>query len=136
MIQVFVKHNIKLVAKGRPKVGRWGVYTPAKTRKFETDLKKVFSKLPSLAKSKGGNFGFKLPIQSACAVEITFLFAKPKSAKREHHTIRPDLDNLCKGVFDSANKILWNDDSQITNLVAEKKYSENGVDGFILKIIT
>ena len=136
MIQVFVRHNIKLVAKGRPKMSRWGVYTPAKTRKFETELKKVFSALPQLAKNKVGNFGFRLPIESACAVEIIFFFTKPKSAKREQHTIRPDLDNLCKSVLDSANQILWNDDSQIINLHAEKKYAEDGVEGFILKIYT
>ena len=136
MIQAFVKHDIKLVAKGRPKMSRWGVYTPAKTRKFETELKKVFATLPQLAKTKGGNFGFRLPIESACAVEIIFFFTKPKSAKREQHTIRPDLDNLIKSVCDSANSILWNDDSQIVNLHAEKKYAEDGVEGFIIKIIT
>jgi len=117
-------------------MSRWGVYTPAKTRKFEAELKKVFSTLPQVGKKKGDNFGFRLPIESACAVEIIFFFTKPKSAKREQHTIRPDLDNLIKSVCDSANLILWNDDSQIVNLRAEKKYAEDGVEGFIIKIIT
>lgn len=117
-------------------MSRWGVYTPAKTRKFEAELKKVFATLPQLAKTKGGNFGFRLPIESACAVEIIFFFTKPKSAKRDQHTIRPDLDNLIKSVCDSANLILWNDDSQIVNLCAEKKYANDGLEGFIITITT
>lgn len=136
MIRVYVKHFTKLVPKGRPKVGKWGVYTPAKTRAFEKELQMVFKLLPNLAKKKQGNFGYALPITEPCVVEITFFFAKPKSVTREFHSIRPDIDNLCKSIFDSANKILWVDDCQIINLVAGKKYSDNHTEGFIMKVLT
>ena len=136
MIQAFVSHNIELVAKGRPKMGKWGVYTPAKTRQFELALKNVFCNLPQVAKKEGQNFGLNLPIACACEVEIIFYFAKPKTAKRKEHTVRPDLDNLVKSVCDSANKILWNDDSLIVKLNAEKRYSKDNTNGFILTVKT
>lgn len=41
------------------------------------------------------------------------------------HSKKPDLDNLCKFVFDIGNNILWPDDSKIFCLRAEKYYSEN-----------
>lgn len=35
---------------------------------------------------------------------------------------RPDLDNLCKAVWDSFNGIVWADDSQVVVLTAAKWY--------------
>lgn len=41
------------------------------------------------------------------------------------HTKKPDLDNLAKFILDVGNGILWKDDSMITELHLEKRYSEN-----------
>lgn len=40
-------------------------------------------------------------------------------------TTKPDIDNLVKGIKDSLSKVLWYDDSQVTELVARKLYSDN-----------
>ena len=40
-------------------------------------------------------------------------------------TTKPDIDNLVKGIKDSLSKFLWYDDSQVTELVARKLYSDN-----------
>jgi len=40
-------------------------------------------------------------------------------------TTKPDIDNLVKGIKDSLSKVLGYDDSQITELVARKLYSDN-----------
>lgn len=37
-------------------------------------------------------------------------------------TTKPDLDNLAKGIKDGCSKIIWNDDSQIVELVVRKFY--------------
>jgi len=40
-------------------------------------------------------------------------------------TTKPDIDNLVKGIKESLSKVLWYDDSQVTELVARKLYSDN-----------
>ena len=40
------------------------------------------------------------------------------------HTKKPDIDNLCKFLFDCCNGVVFNDDSQIFQLSASKTYAE------------
>lgn len=41
------------------------------------------------------------------------------------HTVRPDIDNLVKGLFDAANGIAWVDDNRIAEMGTIKKvYSD------------
>lgn len=40
-------------------------------------------------------------------------------------TTKPDIDNLAKGIKDGLSKVIWHDDSQVTELVARKWYSDN-----------
>ncbi|MCM0625328.1 RusA family crossover junction endodeoxyribonuclease [Lysinibacillus sp. OL1_EC] len=40
-------------------------------------------------------------------------------------TTKPDIDNLAKGIKDGLSKVIWRDDSQVTELVARKWYSDN-----------
>jgi Holliday junction resolvase RusA-like endonuclease len=50
---------------------------------------------------------------------------KKKSALiGEYHAKKTDTDNLVKGVFDSLNKILWQDDNQVSKVTAIKVYGE------------
>ncbi len=66
------------------------------------------------------------------AVEIRFTMPIPQSwSKKKHdtavgkyHTKKPDADNLVKGVFDSLNKIAWQDDNQVSQVTAIKIYGE------------
>jgi Holliday junction resolvase RusA-like endonuclease len=47
----------------------------------------------------------------------------------EYHIKKPDTDNLVKGVFDALNKILWQDDNQVSKVTAIKVYGEKpGID--------
>jgi Holliday junction resolvase RusA-like endonuclease len=77
------------------------------------------------------------PIIATISLEIVFYMSRPRNHYRsgknsellkdsapEYHSSRPDIDNLQKFVMDSMNKIFWRDDSQISKLFAEKKYSE------------
>src|SRR5690606_36989616 len=75
----------------------------------------------------------KKPLEGALWVEVIFHMQIPESwsNKRrnesvgEYHTKKPDADNLVKGVFDSLNKLVWQDDNQVAEMVVRKVYSEN-----------
>ncbi|MBU8733458.1 RusA family crossover junction endodeoxyribonuclease [Cytobacillus oceanisediminis] len=72
-------------------------------------------------------------LSGAVAVEILFIMPIPGSWSRkkrdaavgEWHVKKPDTDNLVKGVFDSLNKIAWNDDNQVAKVTACKLYGES-----------
>lgn len=54
-------------------------------------------------------------------------WSKKKQAQATEGTIRPtvkpDIDNYTKAIFDGCNGILFKDDSQVTNVTASKIYS-------------
>jgi Holliday junction resolvase RusA-like endonuclease len=104
------------VAKGRPRFSRNGhAYTPAKTRTFEAEVRKMLMlfKMPA-------------PMEGPLWVSMRFIMPTPKRCPRKHPSVRPDIDNLMKGVKDAANGILWNDDAQICELKAVKLYDQSG----------
>jgi len=109
------------VAKGRPRVCKWGTYTPEKTVNYETLVKElyIFNKLPKLS--------------GQLRMEIKAYFGIPKSASALKRIMmstgqirpvkRPDLDNLIKIIADALNTIAYDDDSQIITVTADKYYS-------------
>jgi Holliday junction resolvase RusA-like endonuclease len=107
------------VAKGRPRMGALGnVFTPKKTRDAEDAMRWMVAS--SLAKRSTPLFDGPLD------VNVQFTFAAPKSLKRRSHTVRPDLDNLIKGL-DALNGLVWVDDSQIQTIRATKHYGDRGM---------
>ena len=50
------------------------------------------------------------------------------------NNIKCDIDNYCKGIFDSLNGILWTDDKQITLLTIEKNVGTKKPNNFILEV--
>lgn len=77
------------------------------------------------------------PFTKAVALELEFIFTRPKShfgtgrnsgvlkpSAPEFHTKRPDLDNLIKFVEDALNGVFYTDDRQIMYVGATKTYGE------------
>ena len=112
------------VAKGRPRLGRYGTYTPKKTQEYEEYVKMCW-----LAK-----YGSIKPSEQSLEVDIVFYLPIPKSVNKKKraemldgkikHTKKPDIDNLIKSVLDALNGIAYSDDSKIIKVAAEKQYSE------------
>lgn len=101
------------------------VYTPLKTRVYETSLKM------QLRLFKANHIPLKVPIEPL-ALGLRFYLEFPKKPKWSRPAVRPDLDNFCKSVKDAANGILWKDDGQIVFLIAEKVYSyKPGLEIFV-----
>lgn len=110
-----ITFDVVPMGKARPRLGRHGVYTPARTAKAEKDIK-------AIALDYVRNHKIQ-PLKGALKAEIIFYFVKPKSVKnRPFPSIKPDVDNLCKLHIDSLNNILYKDDSQIIDLHAVKLY--------------
>ena len=122
------------VAKARPRAamvaGRARLYTPAKTEKYEARVA-LFAQ-----QAMAGRPVMAGPV----ALSVTALFPIPPSwtkkrqaaarAGTEHHTKKPDLDNVLKAIKDGMNGIAWLDDSQVVHIVdCRKVYAEHpGVD--------
>ncbi len=111
------------VSKARPRVTRYGTYTPEKTKNYETLVKELY-----FVKHKQTLFEGELKIN------IKAYFRIPKSASKKKRaemisgkirpTKRPDIDNVIKSITDSLNGVAYDDDSQIVLVVAEKYWSE------------
>lgn len=101
--------------KGRPRFGNGRTYTPKKTKEFELAIR-------SMAKEQYRNGPMKGPL----SVLIVFTIKKPKSVKRNYPTVKPDVDNFLKSLLDALNQIAYEDDAQIIEINASKKYGPVG----------
>ena len=103
------------VAKGRPRFGKGRTYTPKKTKDFEGLIK-------SMAREQYKNGPMKGPL----SVIVVFTIKRSKSVKREYPTVKPDVDNFLKASLDALNGIAYDDDAQIIEVNASKKYGPVG----------
>jgi len=111
------------IAKGRPRVGRYGTYTPKKTADFESYVKYCWA----------AEYGGLKPSDRPLTAELVFYMPIPKSVSKkaraameqgQAHTKKPDLDNMAKAVLDALNGLAYTDDSHIYDLKVSKIYSE------------
>ncbi len=112
---------VEPTAKGRPKLTTAGgfarAYTPQKTANAEAHI--LYHIRQYLV--GGGQFAKEQPIK----LTVTFFRARPKSApKRVTLPVsRPDLDNYVKLVLDAINGYAMTDDSQVTTIIARKRFT-------------
>jgi Holliday junction resolvase RusA-like endonuclease len=74
------------------------------------------------------------PTEYAVAVKARFVLPMPKSWSKKKRAemagaycpVKPDGDNLVKGLFDAANGIVWKDDNLVVRCEYEKIYGETG----------
>ena len=111
------------------KTGRAFVYTPAATVSYEASLKHAASK----------EMGARPPFDKAVSVEVTAQFLPPRSWSQKKQqaalrgevfpTVRPDLDNAVKAIFDAFNKVVWRDDALVVRATVQKRY---GTQAFVV----
>lgn len=54
------------------------------------------------------------------------LLTKSKAPLAHPHTKKPDLDKLARAAKDALKGVVWTDDSQVTDLIARKRYCAAG----------
>lgn len=116
------------VGKGRPRVtvrgGRAMMYTPDKTAKFEALVRL------EAAQSMRGRPLIKGPVRLGLEIVMGVPDSYPKKRRadclegREFPTKKPDIDNVVKAFADAFNGIVWEDDVQIVDLHAVRRYGE------------
>lgn len=116
-----MRMSLNPIPKGRPRVARGRVYTPAATRAFENAVKTMARHHARLNNLE--------PLDGPLEVMVMFNLKKPGSVRRSEPFVKPDLDNLVKGLFDGLNGVFWQDDAQIVMLSCRKFYAPN--EGFI-----
>ena len=128
MIQIMFTVYGEPIAKGRPRFSTRGkfpvAYTPEKTKAYEFEVGMM-----ALAAMGGTK-----PLEGALEAFIYVTYAVPASYSKkrleaclsglEKHTKKPDLDNVVKSVIDGMDKIVFDNDSQITSIHATKVYGE------------
>ena len=123
----------KIVGKERPRVNMYSgnVYTPTKTKDYETLIQQAF-----LIKYR------KQPrIEGRLSVSIIAFFKIPTSIKKSDRelmindvispTKKPDVDNIAKVVLDGLNNFVFKDDNQVSKIFVEKKYTDDTEKIFI-----
>ena len=107
------KARARIVMQG----GRAHSFTPEQTKEWEEAVRWLAA--PHRPAS---------PLQGALSVALAFYLPRPKHGKREHPSVRPDIDNYCKAILDALNGMMWVDDGQIVQLTASKAYGEPRVE--------
>ena len=64
------------------------------------------------------------PLTDPMYIHIKFYLPKPRTVKRLHPSVAPDLDKLIRAVLDGLTAIAYIDDGQVVSIVAEKAYGE------------
>lgn len=102
----------KVCGKARPRVTRYGTYTPKASRDYEAAI--------GLAYIEAGGKILEGAIEVTIEVFRSLPKNRPKKIVSEPDTFKPDLDNIIKAVLDGLNCIAWKDDNQVTRINAFK----------------
>jgi Holliday junction resolvase RusA-like endonuclease len=112
------------VAKGRPRVTKFGTYTPQKTINYEAWVKQSFvMAYKDFEPMKG-------PLKMCVIAYMTIPKSKSQKVKLQmaqgkiRPTAKKDADNIFKCISDSLNLLAYKDDSQIVDVIIKKFYSE------------
>lgn len=122
--ELFFNITGKFQAKQRPRFNGKFAYTPKETRSYENLVR---------CKAEEEMVKNNLSIFTGPLIaEIEVLFDIPKSASKkmieniknnkEYPTKKPDVDNIAKTILDALNKVVYDDDSQVVDLIVHKVY--------------
>ena len=113
----------EIVGKQRPRVCRYGTYTPKRTKDYEQLIRN------SYITQYGRFFEKGIPVQ----ISIKAYKKPPKSTTKKNlrliekglypWTKKVDIDNICKSVLDALNKVAYEDDGQVIKMKASKEYT-------------
>jgi Holliday junction resolvase RusA-like endonuclease len=78
--------------------------------------------------------GPSIPFAGPIRMIITIWRSPPKGKHHDYPIKRPDLTNYIKPLEDIFNGVIWNDDSQVVELIAKKLFINHGKVGICVQI--
>ena len=119
-------------AKGRPRAGQHGFYTPKETEAEEAYVRQLGSKA-----MQG-----RAPMVGPVRITLDAVFDMPMSwpaRVREMRTLphisKPDLDNIEKLILDALNEVVFADDAQVCEVRKTKRYGEGERVDVIIELL-
>jgi len=116
------------VGKGRPRYthirGRVLVYTPKKTKDYESDVKTIY--LSQNPRSKPLKGGVEVIVESFYKISSTANKATRALMLSDdiRPQVKPDIDNVIKILLDGLNGVAYDDDKQVVRIIFDKRYAE------------
>ena len=117
---------ISFFVPGRPKSTQTGSVVTVNSRSFPIRRGTAWSSVCGLVARQ---YAPTSPLTGPVRCELMFWLPRPKKPQSVWPVTRPDAENLCKGLLDSFNGVLWDDDSQVVELVLRKVYAREGRPG-------
>ena len=112
------------MAKQRVRITRAGhAYTPERTVNYESQLAWAAQQVMAGRPLLKGPLTVEVDVQMPIPKSKSKKFKSDAAAGREYPTKKPDTDNFAK-MLDACNLVVWEDDAQIVDLRARKRYSE------------
>lgn len=114
--------NGKPVPKERPRLSKFGTYTPKRTVEYEKLVRDKY------IENNGCMFTGPLIVSIVVVVEVPKSYSKIQKEKALNGDLkpvnRPDLDNIAKSILDSLNGVAYEDDSYVCKLIIKKLYGK------------
>lgn len=112
----------KIRGKARPRICKGHAFTPKTTVDYENKVRECYIK----QEGKYLEGSIKAIIKAYYKIPKSYTKKRVQAIKEglELPNKKPDLDNIAKIILDSLNKIAFKDDSQVTELIVSKEYTE------------
>lgn len=125
--QLYFTFEIEPISQLRPRASSRGghvrLYDPPKVKQFKSILHNLVTeqyKKPPLTGALSVSLLFYRPVQRS----LSNVERQRRLSNQHKPIVKPDTDNYIKSTLDGLNGVLWEDDSQIVKLTAEKRYGE------------
>lgn len=132
MKQVVFIINGEPKGKGRPRFTKTGrVYTPTETAHYESLVGLSY-------RNSAKGYKFASPVR----VTVKAYQKPPKKSKKVVEdmlngrilpTKKPDPDNIAKIILDGLNKVAWDDDAQVVEMMVTKRYAQEPLVAVIIE---
>lgn len=113
-------------AQQRPRVTRNGTFDPKESKDYKSFVRLVASQIaPETLITEDIKLTIDIYRKMPKAISNSQKKLQQALNGELRPTTKPDIDNLAKGIKDGLSKVIWRDDSQVTELIALKWYSDN-----------
>lgn len=122
----------KVRGKPRPRLTRDGhAYTPQEGREYERQIRAAFCEAIADEQGAGPLFpmGISVKLRVMAYHKIPAYVRSPSVRRRMAEGLipcihKPDIDNVLKAVADALNGVAYEDDRQITYIIAHRRWTE------------